>query len=219
MPDIVNVKPVRSLPQFRWNSTAKRYIGSNGQFVSKTAIRSGLDTFITQATDTMGTISRQLVSGEMSLAQWQTEMMVLSKDANLAGAALERGGWYSMDPSDFGRVGAKQRGEYTFLNNFADEIASGTQRLDGTLPNRARLYGEQGRVTYYDFAEASAKRDGFAEERSRLTPSDSCDGCITEERKGWQKLGQMVPIGDRDCLSNCNCYVEYRKKDGEKRIA
>ena len=219
MPDIPNVKPVRSLPQFRWNVKAQRYIGANGRFVSSSTMRSGLDAFITNTTDAMQGISRSLVNGELSLAQWHGEMMVLSKDANLAGAALERGGWYGMDPSDFGRVGQKVRGEYGYLNNFANEIASGTQRLDGTLPNRARLYGEQGRVTYYDSARASAKRDGFDEERSVLTPSESCQECIDEDRRGWQPLGEILPIGDRTCLSNCNCCMEFRKKSGEIRTA
>ena len=120
MPDPINAKPVRSLPQFRWNSTAKRYIGPNGRFVPQSAVRAGLDAFITDSTKLMQGVSRQLVSGELTLAQWQAEMMVLSKDVNLAGAALERGGWYGMGPSDFGRAGNKIKGEYTFLNNFAD---------------------------------------------------------------------------------------------------
>ena len=219
MPDIPNVKPVRSLPQFRWNVKANRYIAPNGRFVSSNTIRRGLDSFITATTDGMEAISKQLISGEVGLAQWQTEMMILSKDANLAGAALERGGWYGLDPSDFGRAGQKIRGEYGYLNNFANEIASGKQRLDGTLTNRARLYGEQGRVTYYDSARATAKKDGFIYERSIVTPGESCEECISEEKRNWQPMGAIIPIGDRECLSNCNCYMEFRKKGGEIRTA
>jgi len=163
MPGPVNAQPVRSLPQFRWNKAANRYIGANGRFVSQSTIRAGLDGFITASTETMGGLSTALIEGELTLAQWQAEMMVLSKDVNLAGAALERGGWQSMSQADFGRVGQKVRGEYGFLNNFADEIANGTQRLDGTLVNLSKLYGEHGRVTYYDSARAHAEEDGFNE--------------------------------------------------------
>ena len=211
MPGPINAQPVRSLPQFRWNATAKRYIGPNGRFVPQSAIRAGLNSFITDSTRIMEGISRQLVSGEMTLAQWQAEMMVLSKDVNLAGVALERGGWNGMAAKDFGRAGQKIRGEYTFLNNFADDIASGAQRLDGTLVNRAKLYGEQGRVAYYDSAAATAKADGFDEERSVLTPADSCGECIGEDGKGWQPIGTIIRIGNRTCLSNCQCFMRYRK--------
>ena len=218
MPELINKRPVRSLPQFRWNGTARRYIGANGRFVSQSTIRAGLDTFITNTTGAMRGISGQLVSGELTLAQWQAEMMIFTKDVNLAGAALESGGWFGMGPSEFGRTGQKLRGEYTFLNNFADEIASGTQRLDGTLVNRAKLYGEQGRVTYYDAARATAIKDGFDEEKSLLTPSESCLMCIGEARQGWQSIGSLIKIGDRTCLSNCNCYMKYRRReDGETR--
>lgn len=218
MPEPINAQPVRSLPQFRWNATAGRYIAPNGRFVSQATIRAGLDSFITSSTNAMQTVSQKLIAGEVSLAQWQAEMMILTKDANLAGAALERGGWYSMEPKNFGRAGQKIRGEYTYLNNFADEIASGKQRLDGTLVNRAKLYGEQGRVSYYDSAAASAREGGFDEERSYLTPADSCDVCVSEDAKGWQPMGDMIPIGDRTCLSNCRCYVKYRRKeDGRTR--
>ena len=218
MPEPINAQPVRSLPQFRWNATANRYIGANGRFVSQSTIRAGLDSFITQTTRSMRGISQQLISGELTLAQWQAEMMVLSKDANLAGVALDRGGWHSMSQADFGRAGQKIRGEYTFLDNFASEIESGRQRLDGSLTRRAQLYGEQGRVSYYDSAEAAAKRDGFDEERSVLTPADSCDECVTEDAKGWQRMGDMTPIGDRTCLSNCRCFVKYRRNsDGITR--
>lgn len=211
------IKPVPGLPEFRWNEAAGRYISPRGRFVSIERIRGELDRFITTTTNLMEASSRSLIAGEINLAQWQANMMVLTKDVNLAGAALESGGWYGMGPSEFGRAGQKIRGEYGFLNNFANEIESGVQRLDGTLVNRSRLYGEQGRVTYYDFARATAIAEGFDEERSKLTPSESCEKCVSEDARGWQPIGDIVPIGDRTCLSNCNCFMQYRKKSGETR--
>ena len=210
------IKPVPGLPTFRWNEAAGRYISPSGRFVSVERIRGELDRFITGTTNLMEATSRRLVAGEISLAEWQGSMMVLTKEVNLAGAALESGGWYSMGPSEFGRAGQKIRGEYGFLNNFANEIADGTQRLDGTLVNRAKLYGEQGRVTYYDFARVTAEALGFTEERSRLQPAEHCELCVSEQARGWQPLGSIIKIGSRTCLSNCRCFMEYRKLDGTK---
>lgn len=214
------IRPVPNSPTLRWNEAAKRYIGPNGRFVPTKQVRGQLDKFIKGAVQSMDDISRALVNGEIGLGAWQTEMMVLTKDVNLAGGALQRGGWYQMRPEDFGRVGQKVRGEYGFLDGFAGDIASGKQKLDGTLPSRSRLYGEQARATYYDFSTAEARADGFDEERSRLQPAESCEQCIGEDRKSWVPIGNLIPIGDRTCLSNCRCTMEYRKKEsGETRTA
>jgi hypothetical protein len=214
-----NIKPVPSIPEFRWNAKARRYIAPNGNFVKVERIRGALDAFITGTVDSIEILSNRLVAGEIPLAQWHSEMLLHVKNVNLAGGALESGGWYNLSAADFGKMGNKIKGEYGFLQNFAEEIASGKQKLNGGLTNRAKLYGEQGRVTYYDFATTSAKRDGFVEERSFLTPSESCETCISEAKRGYVRIGELIPIGSRDCLSRCNCFMKYRKTIGEVRIA
>lgn len=204
------IKPVPSTPQFRWNSVAKRYIAPNGKFVSVERVRSALDAHLTDITSQMRAVSKQLIDGQVSLGQWQTSMMQLSKEANLSGAAMERGGWYQMTQSDFGKVGQKVKGEYQYLENYAQAIARGDQPLDGTLLGRSQLYGEQGRVTYHDFAAETATADGMDEERSFLTPADHCDECENEDSRGWVPRGSITPIGSRQCLSHCRCYMGYR---------
>lgn len=205
-----NIKPVPNVPEFRWNAAANRYIASNGQFVKVERIRGALDAFITGTVDAIETASNKLIAGEISLAQWQGEMMLHIKNANLAGGALEGGGWFNLSQADFGRMGQKIRGEYEYLRNFANQIESGAQPLNGRLTSRARLYGEQGRATYYEFGAIHAKEDGFKEERSFLTPSESCSECVGEAGKNWVPIGTLIPIGKRECLSNCNCYMQYR---------
>ena len=214
MPTIpTTVKAIPILPEFRWNPRAGRYITSDGRFISAERMRGELDRFITVTTNQMGDLSRDLIDGLISLADWQEEMMVLIKDVNLAGGALHAGGWHNMTPSDFGRVGQKVRGEYRFLTNFATEIVSGDQPLNGRLITRAKLYGEQGRVTYYDFARAAAIKDGFDQVKSVRNVEESCVDCVGEELKGYQKIGDMIPIGDRVCLSHCKCHAIYRNSE------
>lgn len=205
-----SVKPVPGLPEFRWNQVARRYIDYQGRFVSEARIRSALDTYIDAQIATAKNVSIELANGNLTLGEWRTQMRVVSKNTNLAGGALERGGWYNMSNSDFGKVGRKIRDEYGYIENFASEIASGNQPLDGTLWNRATLYGDQGRVTYYDFADDTATQMGMDEESSRRTPADSCNSCIDEENKGWQPRGEIIPIGSRTCLSRCHCFMRYR---------
>lgn len=217
MADVPTIRPVPQLPELRWNAKAGRYISKSGRFVSQVQVRNALDSFITTTTGQMNALGQSLVRADITLAEFQTSMMALSKQANLAGAALERGGWYQMSQADFGRVGAKVRGEYAYLNRFATEVATGAQPLNGVVPMRAQMYGQQARVTYYDFAAQRAEEDGFRQEKSVLNPGESCDVCIQEDRKGWSPIGSLVPIGERTCLSNCRCYMEYRDSRGSTR--
>lgn len=213
-----NIRPDRLSPKFRWNDAAGRYIAPNGQFIPFDQMRSALRKVMGNLTAEMEAAANALIAGDISIGAFQTEMMVLSKEVNLAGGALERGGFYVMTPEDFGKVGAKCRREYGYIDRMGRQIASGEQRLDGSLRSRARLYGKQGEVTYFDFAADTAERRQMKEERSILNPGESCDVCIDEAKKGWSELHSLIPIGERTCLSNCNCSMEYRNLDtGETR--
>lgn len=197
--------------RYAWNDKAGRYVDQkSGQFVSHAAVRSDLDRVLDGITAKMDLVSRGLNNGVINLDQWQAQMMDLTKRVHLVSAAAQRGGWAQMTQADFGRVGQIVRREYGFLRNFAEQIASGKQPLDGNIARRARMYGQQARNTFYSFQKVEMERRGFDEERSVLNPADHCEQCKSEERKGFQPIGSMVPIGQRICRSNCKCSVEYR---------
>lgn len=213
------IKPDPLAPIFRWNAKAGRYVAPNGRFVPFSAMRRELRDVMAGIKAEIDVVTEALINREITVATFQREMMVLSKDVNLAGGALERGGFNVMTPSDFGKVGAKVKGEYAYIDRMAAQIESGEQRLDGTLRNRTRLYGKQGDVTYQEFARETAKERGLTEERSNLNPGESCDECIGEDSKGWVPIGTLIPIGARTCLSNCNCGMSYRNlTTGETRM-
>ena len=217
MPTPPNFKPNPLTPQYLWNEKAAQYSDrKTGRFVSRQVIRGQLDKVIDASSQAMKAVSQQLRDGDISLAEWQTAMMQQIKTTHLAGAAMQRGGWQQMTQADFGRVGQIVRKEYGFLRDFAEQIASGEQRLDGTLGRRAGQYGQQGRPTYYQFWDTTAATRGFDEERSILNPAEHCNDCIDQAAKGFQKIGKMIPIGQRQCRSNDRCDKEYRNsKTGE----
>lgn len=219
MPTPPNFRANPLTPDFLWNERAAQYIDrSSGRFVSRQVIRDQLDKVMDASSKTMQAVSQQLRQGDISLAEWQTEMMQQIKTTHLAGAAMQRGGWQQMSQADFGRVGRIVRDEYNFLRNFAEQIASGKQKLDGTLQRRAAQYGQAGRETYYQFWGQDGDRRGFDEERSILNPADHCKECISEDAKGFRPRGQMIPIGQRTCRSNCRCDVELRNSQTGETI-
>ena len=211
MPTPPNFKPNPLTPQYLWNEAAHNYIDrKTGRFVSRQAVRDQLDNVIDASSQVMRAVSQQLRDGDISLAEWQTQMMQQIKTTHLASGVMQRGGWQQMTQADFGRVGQIVRREYGFLRALAGDIASGKQKLDGTLARRAALYGQQGRPTSLAFWDSTAAQRGFDEERSVLQPAEHCTECISEDAKGFQPLGQMIPIGSRICRSNDRWLKEFR---------
>jgi hypothetical protein len=211
MPTPPNFKPNPLTPQYLWDEAAHSYIDrKTGRPVSWQVIRDQLDNVIDASSQVMRAISQQQRDGDIGLAEWQIQMMQLIKIILLAAAAMQLGGWQQMSQANFGRVGRIVRNEYAFLRNFAEQIASGQQKLDGTLARRAGLYGQQGRPTYLVFWDNTASQRGFDEERSILQPAEHCVECVSEDAKGFQPLGQMIPIGSRICRSNDRCLKEFR---------
>ena len=178
--------------------------------MSQRAVREALDDAMDRSAVKVVTLTERLRAGAIDLAEWQLEMARTVKGVHLASAALAKGGWAQMSQSDILAAGRAIRLQYGFLANFAAEVASGEQLLDGTVTRRATMYVEAGRATYHATEQKEQRIRGAVEERSIRSPVDSCDECISEEAKGWQPIGEMVPIGARICLVKCRCRPEYR---------
>lgn len=181
-------------------------------------VSDALDVVIDNISDDMREVSESLRAGNISLADWQIEMMRLIKITHTSAALVSSGGVAHMTQATWGRVGAIVKNEYQFLRNYANDIASGKQKLDGTFLRRSMLYGNQGSSTYYRLNNIAMAERGFDEERSVLNPADHCDDCVAEENKGFQPIGQMIPIGRRQCRSNCKCSVEYRNTETNETV-
>lgn len=133
------------------------------------------------------------------------------KQTHLYGASAAKGGWAQMAPADYGRAGREIRDQYAYLRNFAREIASGKQAMDGTLGWRAQLYAQSGRSTYHAIEQVEMRAAGMKEERNRMTPgAKHCDGCRSESSRGWVPIGTLVRVGHRKCNHNDKCWLEYR---------
>lgn len=210
--------PVRIQPAgYRWNPSLARYVAPNGRIVSTVQVRAAIDVTIDQYKDLARSLAEQLRAGTISLRTWEAEMRVVVKDAQLLGAASAAGGWAQLDQRSLGRAGREIRDQYAFLDNFATEIMTGDQTLGGSLTNRAIMYVEAARGAYEREREAIERQVGYDQERSIRHASDSCEGCIREEARGWVAIGELVPIGDRNCLTRCRCTIERRQTEPKRQ--
>jgi len=187
-----------------------------GRFVSSSTVRRELDRYLTNSDEAARALSRALRNRELSLADWELGMRRVIKNTHLNSIALERGGWANMRPSDYGRAGQIIRGQYGYLHNFAGQIADGTQKLDGTLEWRAKLYGQAGRNTWYQSHAANAT-EKVTHQRSIRGKRDSCWQCIDLDGRIFKIDDKTFPLpGRRVCNHNCGCHLEYLSLvDGE----
>ena len=208
---------------FGWNAIAHRYYDlQTGVFVSKAAVREGLEAVIDSSALNMNAVTQSLIDGNISLAAWQTEMMSQIKLSHVASAALANGGFAQMSQADWGATGQLIREQYDFLRNFAREIADGTQAMDGRALVRSDLYADAANTTYWNMNTRSFTQDGYDEER-RILDSDrstSCDDCIEFADEGWQPIGTLPEPGqDSVCMVRCRCRKAYRiSTDPESEI-
>lgn len=186
-----------------------RYRAPNGRIMSDAQARRVLDRTLASASDPVKALSQQLREGNIRLEDWRLQMQQQIKSAHLSSLAAQKGGWNNLTQADFGHAGAIIKREYQYLEGFVADVQSGKQRLDGTLQRRAQMYIDKARTTYHEFGQQVAADKGLTHERSKLNPADHCGGCISEAAKDWQVIGSMIPVGERDCRTNCKCSVEY----------
>lgn len=87
----------------------------------------------------------QLRDGRIALPEWQTAMARAVKNVNYAAVAAASGGVENMTAVERGRAGQIIRQQYAYLRNFAAEIESGKQPLDGRALRRAEMYMQAAR--------------------------------------------------------------------------
>lgn len=147
---------------------------------------------------------------------WALGVVDVVKSATLIGGAFARGGWAMLDERELAYMERHILEELGYLDGFADGLIDGSVPPDGRFVRRAMLYGAAGWAFYQLLRQSIAGGRGFVEERNVLDPgAEHCFGCVEETARDWQPLGTLVPVGDRQCLSRCRCYIEYRKNTGE----
>ena len=199
--------------EYLWDARLAQYRNARtGRFVTRMEIRAALDMAIEAAQQRMLDASRQYRVGQIDLAAWRTAMASDIKNVHLYGAAAAKGGWGQLTADDYGRVGQILRVQYTYLNDFAGELARGAQSTDAQFLARVRLYAQGGRVTYHAVELQVALDSDFVQMRNVLRPAEHCSQCVEITGMGWMALDDpdFVPIGRRICLANDRCSVEFR---------
>lgn len=232
----MGLRSSRMTPGFRWNPALRHgaggYIGADGRAVAATEVRRAIDRYLEANGRRMAEVSGQLQRGEIALSTWQRAMHRAIANTHMAAAAASVGGWAQMTPRDRGHAAQLIKQELHGLKKWAQQSRSGKRGglqqfavdienglpLDGRFMQRTRMYAQAARHTYEESRRRRMDEAGMTQAKSIRHAQDSCDGCITQAALGWQPLAELIPIGERDCLRNCKCTVEYRTQNPDKRI-
>lgn len=195
---------------YGFDRAAGRYRAPSGRFVAQRDITKSLDTFLQTEERRAVELTNALRRGEITLQEWQGGMAQLIKETQLAGGALAKGGWAEMTAGDYARIAGRIRFNYGKLRAFARDLETGAVPADGRILQRAGLYVRNTRRTFQQIRREEAIVRGATEVRSIRHASDSCAGCLDMAALGWTDPVAMILPGDRDCLGNCLCDLEYR---------
>ncbi len=198
--------------RYRWDG--RRYRDSvSGRYVGAATVRRALDTVLRNDERRARTLADDLRAGRISRDAWHREMRGLVAEAHLYSAAAARGGWHAMTPAAYGQVGSAVRAQYRYLQQFVNDLESGLP-LDGRFSQRASLYLQAARNTFYRADRAVQRANGMTEESNALErEAQHCAGansCPAETAKGWVPLGALLLPGSRTCLVSCRCRILYR---------
>lgn len=212
----------RITPGIQWNPDLRggRYVTNRGRtIVSAKDVKKQINDYIASEVERVRGLTSKLQTGEITVAEFQLALRDAIANTNIAGAALAKGGWAQMTPSDYGKAGAAIKKQYggikawgkRGLREFMTDLESGKQKMDGSFVNRALQYVKSGNHTYEDVRRGEVKEAGLTQERSVRHKSDSCPGCLAATAAGWVAIGTLPLPGERDCFSNCGCTMDYRQ--------
>lgn len=160
----------------------------------------------------MRALGINLGNNELSVSEFNQQMEFEIDIEHVVAAAIYRGSKLDqLTTQDKLLTLARIAGELGFLNRLVVQWQGG-QVTQGRLAARSQMYGSAVRPTYYSVGGGDLADKGFTLERNLLSPVDNCEGagsCIGETAKGLEPVGTLIPIGNRICLSNCQCRIEY----------
>lgn len=198
------------MPNLTWDAASGRYRDTDtGQWVSRARVRREVDLSLANLTRMTDTLADDLRAGRISLSEWRASMREAIKQVQLGSTAVAKGGLDQMTQADFGRVGQRIRTEYDHLERWVEQIKAGAP-FDQRVESRARQYLRSGRSTYLGLEARDMAERGYLA-RSVTRPAEHCAECLAEAEKGLVPVDQIVPVGQRTCLSNCKCFLVFER--------
>jgi hypothetical protein len=198
---------------WRYDPISGRYRGSNGRFLSQSAVEALVDGRINKLGTLLRRLTSMLDSGDITLDQWQRSVRETLKLTHTQAAIIGNGGRDTMQASDWGRIGQRLRAEYRYLESFARDLLAGSISAPMALA-RVGMYAQAVRGSYWEGTTIRQEKQGYSLMRRILDPqAKHCDDCLRYAARGAVPIGGLPMPGQRcACMSNCKCSVKYMRQ-------
>jgi hypothetical protein len=186
---------------------------SNGRKVSRMAVRDEIDQLTEYTSKQAASIAKKYQAGKITIAQFELQMRDLLKSAHIISASVGKGGRARMTQRDWGRVGAKIKWQYRYLERFAKKVARGGIS-EAAIASRSRSYASAIYISFArTFKESQTEfvQDGKNPARVRLITNskEGCRECADDEARGWVSVDDLKLLGERLCGDFCRCDLEF----------
>ena len=198
---------------YQYDRNSQRYRSTrSGQWISQSKMDALTGKWVEQQREKVQEIGDRLIDGTINVAEWEKETAKALKQAHLGEYVLGKGGLRRMTQADYGRVGARLRGEYDYLRGFTEAINNNEVGSVEQFKARLDLYVNKTRTTYELGRGEAHLADGFLWERRVLSAAEHCASCPVFAAMGWQPAGTLPRIGeDSECRGNDKCSFEYSR--------
>ena len=188
----------------------KRFV-KNGETTDPKEVRALIDKLTETVKKDAKRIAKRYETNKITLAQFKKEMQDLLRSGHIVAASVGKGGRERMTQRDWGKVGAKIKWQYGYLDKFVKKIEQG--RISKILTaNRAQAYASALHITYYQ-SNATENKPDKPLVRRVLNAKESCDGCSQYAAMGWIPVDEMPELGELECGDFCKCDLVFRDDD------
>lgn len=194
-----------------YNPKTHQFKTPHGRRIPIEEVRREVDKLVSVVGKKAVRLGNRYASGEISLVEFHIEMRELLKAAHIVAASIGKGGRRRMTQSDWGRVGARLKGEYGYLARFIRKLETGKAPKVVT-PNRAKRYSNGVVMSYHDSVrqEHTDSGDGDRIQVRLITNSkEGCSECAADESRGWVDPADMAELGTRICGNFCLCSLIF----------
>lgn len=200
------------MPDYVYSNRAQRWRNQdNGQWVSESTVIAEMQRVRDAVVPELQELTRRMYAGDITLPEWQTASAQVLADSHSALSMFAVGGRRNMTQANWGRVGGVLRDEYSYLANFANDIANGTQSEAQALARIAQ-YGRNTQQAFWrEYAIATPdnqKIDWVLGIADHCRPSGGAYGCV-ELAAGSPYTADSIPTypgaGETTCRGGCAC--------------
>jgi hypothetical protein len=200
----------------RYDPRLGQYRGDNGQMVSRATVLGLVDEEVARMQVRLAGHARLLTTQKITISEFQSRVAHDLKYSHTRMVAFGTGGISSLTPQQYGLIGNLLRNQYSYLNNFGQDLASSEMNPEQII-RRTQSYARSAKIAFFRGERLAKAKEGFNEGRRDLDPqARHCESCIRYTTNGlWVPISEIVaPATKCECHGNCRCTVKYRRRIG-----